>query len=301
LFGEMEKEVLRQYIWQVAEYCGIQVISYTVMSNHFHVELNVPKRQTVDDAVLLRRYRTLHSRPTPRNLLRLAAVERILAEDGSRAAQWRAHQLAMMGDVSRFMQLLKQRFSIWFNRTHERFGTLWAERYKSVLLEMARPVLRLVSVYNDLNCVRAGLTNDSKEYRFCSYAEAVSGNQRAREGIQLVMGIDNWDEAHAAYRQALFATGARPRDGKASIPATTVDSVIAAGGRLPLAELMRCRIRYLSDGAVLGSAAFVAEQIAHYRGITGAGQKTTAVSLRGAAEWDGLAVMRNLLRPLFGH
>ncbi|TAG32591.1 MAG: hypothetical protein EAZ36_02000, partial [Verrucomicrobia bacterium] len=39
---------------------------------------------------------------------------------------WRKRQLALMGDVSAFMKLLKQRFSIWFNRTHNRYGTLWS-------------------------------------------------------------------------------------------------------------------------------------------------------------------------------
>jgi len=29
-----------------------------------------------------------------------------------------------MGDVSQFMKLVKQRFSIWFNKSHQRYGTL---------------------------------------------------------------------------------------------------------------------------------------------------------------------------------
>jgi hypothetical protein len=31
--------------------------------------------------------------------------------------------------------VLKQRFSICFNRTHNRHGTLWSERFNSTLLE----------------------------------------------------------------------------------------------------------------------------------------------------------------------
>ena len=41
--------------------------------------------------------------------------------------------IARMGDVSIFMKELKQRFSLWYNRHHDRFGTLWAERFKSVV------------------------------------------------------------------------------------------------------------------------------------------------------------------------
>ena len=43
--------------------------------------------------------------------------------------------LGRMGDVSVFMKEFKQRFSRWYNRRTERFGTLWAERFKSVLVE----------------------------------------------------------------------------------------------------------------------------------------------------------------------
>ena len=68
-----------------------------------------------------------------------------------------------MGDVSAFMKELKQRFSIWFNRSHKRFGTLWAERFKSVLIENAASALRTVAAYIDLNPVRAGLVEDPKE------------------------------------------------------------------------------------------------------------------------------------------
>ena len=43
--------------------------------------------------------------------------------------------LERVGDVSVYMKELKQRFSRWFNRRHDRFGTLWAERFKSVIVE----------------------------------------------------------------------------------------------------------------------------------------------------------------------
>ncbi|MFN0125169.1 MAG: hypothetical protein ACKV19_00595, partial [Verrucomicrobiales bacterium] len=36
-----------------------------------------------------------------------------------------------------------------------------------------------------------------------------------------------------------------------------IQKVIEAGGRLPLAAFLRLRVRYFTDGAVLGSQAFV--------------------------------------------
>jgi len=40
-----------------------------------------------------------------------------------------------MHDLSEFMKGLLIRFTRWFNRVHSRSGTLWEERFKSVIVE----------------------------------------------------------------------------------------------------------------------------------------------------------------------
>ena len=93
---------------------------------------------------------------------------------------------ARMWDVSAFMKLLKQRFTQWFNRTHRRKGTLWEERFKSVLVEGAGNALATMAAYIDLNPVRAGIVGDPKDYRWCGYAAAVAGVKAARTGLGIV-------------------------------------------------------------------------------------------------------------------
>jgi hypothetical protein len=100
-----------------------------------------------------------------------------------------------MGDVSVFMKELKQRFSKWFNKERNRFGTLWAERFKSVLVEDQPGVVQTVAAYVDLNPVRAGLVKDPKDYRWCGYAEAVGGNETARRGLASVHRSAEWSAA----------------------------------------------------------------------------------------------------------
>tara|TARA_B100001123_G_scaffold354875_1_gene407626 strand:- start:165 stop:374 length:210 start_codon:yes stop_codon:yes gene_type:complete len=68
--------------------------------------------------------------------------------------------MARMGDLSFFIKELKQWFSIWYNRTHKRYGTLWAERFKSVLVKGVPASLKTIAAYIDLNPVRAGLVED---------------------------------------------------------------------------------------------------------------------------------------------
>jgi putative transposase len=300
LFDDAAKEVLRHQIWKVADYCGVRVVTYAIMSNHFHVLLHVPRREPVADAELLRRYKVLYPNPTKYQTARLAVIEAQLAHDGPDAVAWRRRQLALMGDISPYMKLVKQRFSIWFNKTHRRFGTLWAERFKSSLVETERGIRQTVAAYLDLNCVRAGLATDPKDYRFCGYAEAVAGGSAARAGIRLVMGGCTWEEAQAHYREVLFGTGAGVRDGAATIPVADLQRVIEEKGRLPLATVLRCRLRYFTDGAVLGSRAFVEAQLAWYSRKFVCRQRTAPRALPDWMNLNDWATLRALRRRAVG-
>jgi putative transposase len=69
-------------------------------------------------------------------------------------------------------------------------------------------------------------------------------------------------------------------------------------GEIPLAELLRCRIRYFTDGGILGSRAFVQEQFARCKQIVSPSQSDRGYRLRIIAE-DQIWALRNLrLRPV---
>jgi putative transposase len=300
LFGDVAKDILRRQLWQVADYCGVEIVTYAILSNHFHVLVRVPRWEDPSDAELLRRFRVLYPKPTPFQTARFHVIQAQLATGGPDAAAWRRQQLALMGDVSQFMKLVKQRFAIWFNKTHRRFGTLWADRFKSVLVEPQGRVVQTMAAYIDLNCVRAGLASDPKDYRFCGYAEAVAGNATARQGLRFASGGRSWDETQAAYRQVVFGTGAGARPRGATIPLEQFRKVVAEGGNLPLAAVLRCRVRYFSDGAVLGSRAFVAKQLVDYRQKTGRRDASVPKPVPGCTDWGELATLRGLRRQVFG-
>jgi putative transposase len=214
LFDDVAKEALRKQIRQIADYCGVEILTYAILSNHFHVLVCVPQKAEIPDTELLRRYHVLYPKPTRYQTARLEVIQSQLASNGPEAVVWRRRQTALMGDLSQFMKLLKQRFSIWFNRNHRRFGTLWAERFKSDLVEANPELLGIMAAYIDLNGVRAGLAADPKDYRFCGYAEAVVGSAIARKGLAAIFGstAQSWPEVQAGYRQRLFGTGAESRE-----------------------------------------------------------------------------------------
>jgi putative transposase len=294
LFDDVSKEVLRRQLWQVADYCGVSIVTYAILENHFHVVVNVPLLQPVSDAELLRRYRVLHPVPTPRQPADCDVIEAELRRNGREAVQWREQQLAGMGDVSQFMKRLKERFSAWFNKSHQRFGTLWAERFKSTLVEFGADALQSVAAYVDLNSVRAGLVADPKEYRFSGYAEAVAGNEAARAGLSRVVGALTWEDTQAQYRAVLFGTGSGVREGAASISRSEFQRVLEQGGKLPLYAVLRCRVRYFSDGAILGSRAFVQTHLAKLGSPAKGGQTVMPRPLPPWTEWGDLVTLRGV-------
>ena len=299
LFDDVAKEVLRKQLWQVADYCGAEIFTYTILTNHFHVLVRIPQRTEIPDVELLRRYHVLYPKPTKYQCARLEVIRTQLTSNGPEAVVWRRRQLALMGDLSQFMKLLKQRFSIWFNKSHRRYGTLWSERFKSVLIESNPVTLETIAAYVDLNCVRAGLAEDPKDFRFCGYAEAVAGSSLARDGLAAVTGSAerSWSDVQADYRQLLFGTGAGPRDCGGSITSEEFQAVLRAGGNLPRATVLRCRIRYFTNGAVLGTRAFVATQLARYRSRAGPCDRTAPRSLPQLTDWGDLTTLRKIREP----
>jgi hypothetical protein len=72
-----------------------------------------------------------------------------------------------------------------------------------------------------------------------------------------------------------------------------VEAVLRSGGKLSRAELLRCRVRWFSDGVAIGSKGFVEGVFTKCRGHFGAKRKDGARKLREDAA-GGLHALRNL-------
>lgn len=300
LEGEREKEVLRNQIWKVADFCGVEILTYCIMSNHVHILVRVPDRRFLDkvsNSELVRRAKRIYSSE------KAGYFEQGLAGSEPETRQlFRAQLLSRMGDVSQYMKELKQRFSIWYNKTHKRAGTLWAERFKSVLVEDEPMALATVAAYIDLNSVRAGLSDDPAKYRFCGYAEAMGGFGPARDGIRRLMRYgSNWESAIAEYRVVIFGKGV---SFDAAEPGRAVDvdkalEALAAGGKVSREEALRCRVRYFTDGAVLGSSEFVSRCFESRRELFAQRRRAGPREMTGC-DWGGMMCLRGLRRAVFG-
>ena len=138
------------------------------------------------------------------------------------------------------------------------------------------------------------MVEDPKDYRFCGYAAAVAGNALARKGLMSFQGKKSWGESAAAYRLRLFVGGGATRQsGKVVIDKEKIKAVIEQGGELSLGEVLRLRVRHMTDGVVLGSKEFVNEVFELHREKFGAKRKDGARPIRALAS-IGLNALRGL-------
>ena len=309
----MERERLVEILREYEEFCGVRILTYCVMSNHFHVLVEVPKRpENLPSAEeVLQRLRKLSC------IQFLGAFEHSLAafrrnQDSAGEQRYLESYYRRMWDVSWFLRLVKQRFSSWYNHRHERKGTLWEERFKSVLVDGAGPALAAMAAYIDLNPVRAGMVSDPKDYRWSGYGEAVAGRKRARLGIQAVVTAFRPGREETAakslelYRMQVFAVGneshenltAEGRLVRGAISREKVAAVLLARGKLSLAEYLQCRVRYFCDGAIFGSREFVEAMFQSHRDRFGPQRVTGARRMRGVD--TELFTARDLQRGVFG-
>jgi REP element-mobilizing transposase RayT len=326
VFGPLEKEKFRTCMRMQEKFSGCRVVCYCLMDNHIHLLVEVPPLPEggLSDEALLERLRAIYGEAQVAEVAAELAEARQKVRDGlaheSLVARIHGRFTYRMHDLSEFMKTLMQRFTQWFNRTHERSGNLWEDVFKSVIVEDGAAA-RTVAAYIDLNPVRAGMVKDPADYRWSSYGEAIGGGakgngRKARAGLVRALRAHRGVGADAAlwaedvsreYRMLLLEEGVERtrevvdaqgrrvievvRKGKRRKEGTgfsddglkQLEQVVPATGHVALRQMLRRRVRYFTDGVVIGSRMFVNEVFLASRERFGAKRKDGARKLRGGA------------------
>jgi len=142
----------------------VKIVTFSLMSNHFHLILRMLPADEISDAQLKERFNYYYN-------------------EGKQKRNWRLYYPGeseryrrRFADLSRFVQDLKQRFSRWYNRRTGNEGHVWSDRFRSVMLEDGRALLACM-VYVELNSVRAGLVQRPEEFRYCGLNHLLTGGR----------------------------------------------------------------------------------------------------------------------------
>ncbi len=190
----MTDEVRNDFIEMIrrsADYCGIQLVAWCIMSNHFHILAYLPDSEQLDETEVLRRYGVL------KGTAKRAALERELAKlrtnenGGETAVALRLSGIcAHMYRIGTFMKIVKQWLSQEYNRRYSHVGTLWESVYKDVLVKDTTSELAKRAAYIHLNPVRAAICTGFDEYIWSSLTALRKGDDVAIRGMRLIYGED---------------------------------------------------------------------------------------------------------------
>jgi len=249
LFTDADKEKGMKIVEDFSRLYFIEPVSMCWMGNHWHIVVyangNLPDLQETAD-----RYNGYYGKKHPR----------LDPEVNREKCLKKARQLT---DISFFMRQIHQKFTYYINRVHERRGTLWAERFKSTILEGEHALWNCVK-YVELNAVRAKLVEDPADYRFCSWGRYCGSGKHPFEDNFVrhmcnVLGelAQNWssEDVYAEFRGEIARTIAYESESTEDL--LEVKEKAKQKESMPLRYLRRTR--HWCDGAIIGSRQFVQE------------------------------------------
>ena len=213
-FDDDDKTHIVDQIHRMADFCGMEVNTYAVMSNHIHILLHVLPQGELSDDELVARVMALYGRDKAEKLRVNWTEYRRVGNEAclQRLADERTALLRRMGDLSKYMKELKQWISRDYNKKVGRLGTLWEDRFWSNLLEDSAAVLTKVAYYIDCNAVRAGFVDRPEDYKWCGYAQAHAGRKAAQKLLAAIFRNNDmkWGEAEERYSWLLRAVSDTP-------------------------------------------------------------------------------------------
>ena len=261
-FTSGEKEYFLKLLEIFAKGFYVDIHTFCIMDNHFHI-LATCRESSAKKAgkeELFRRYKKIygkHNSPPPGSY---ASNGEIIADEDEGVERLRKR----LGSISRFVQELKQTFSHWYNKRHNRMGYLWNDRFKGVIVDRGEAQLSC-SAYIDLNPVRAGIADRPEDYRWSSIGFGARRFQRARD---LLISLKQFKEdkvgvlkeeevSFSFYRCFVYESGGMIRKDKGNISPELVSEVLKYHGKLGIGDMLKYRVRNFSEGLAIGSFAFI--------------------------------------------
>ena len=200
----MTEEVRNDFIEMIrraADFCGIKLVAWCIMTNHFHLLVFLPMREELQEAEVLRRYGVLKGRARLSQLVAELDALRKRADGGAEEIKAKLDAITRpMYDIGEFMKIVKQWMTQEYNRRNSHVGTLWEAVYKDVLVKDDPTELAKRAGYIHLNPVRAAICTGFAEYPWSSFTAFARKDDIAVAGLRRIYGeeadVGEISEAH---------------------------------------------------------------------------------------------------------
>ena len=168
ILNEDDRNDFLDIMWRAAEFVGVTLLGWCVMTNHFHLLVYLPPPIELGEDEILRRYEILKGKTAAAN--KRKELDKFRSEGCEDVVnEWFERQRKRMYDIGSFMKIVKQWFTEMYNVRYSHTGTLWEGEYldkgvKRTTSEMAKRL-----AYIHLNPIRALLASRFDEYRWSSF------------------------------------------------------------------------------------------------------------------------------------
>lgn len=250
---DFEKDFLLDLIRQMSRVYFADILGFCIMGNHFHLAVQTcPEKDLLDDQVR-KRYAEYYGREIA---------------DGQ-IPYFRRKWC----DLSEFVRDIKQMFSRFYNKRHNRRGFFWGDRFKSVIVENGETLINCLA-YIELNPIRAGLVERPEDYRWSSLGYHVQTNNKdnflSLDFGLVEFGVLDAGERLRRYRRFVYEAGGitppdKPRAGV--IDAEILEAERKQDFNLNRTQRFRYRTRYFSDSGIIGTKEFVAANYQRFKDL----------------------------------
>ncbi len=191
--GDIEKDKLLDIIRYFSKIYFVDILGFAIMGNHWHLAVKVYPHEYAERDEVKDRFANRYG-------------DDVYFGDNQHkkfSKKWT--------DLSEFVREIKQTFSRYYNKRHNRRGFFWGERFKSMIVQEGSTLVNMLA-YIDLNPIRAGIVKKPEDYRWCSLGyHTQTGNKDGLLSIDF--GMKEWNEFYPKeivrkYRQFVYETGA---------------------------------------------------------------------------------------------